>query len=76
MTNSYDTLNSYYRNELGVKMVCHVKRGGWTEIVALGGYTDRPSIFDHTAFSGRNLELELRNALRRHARLVIRESEK
>lgn len=72
---AWSTVRTYERTEFGVRMHCHVMKGGWTEIVATGGYTDRPSIFDHTAFSGRDAELELRKALRRHARLVKRESE-
>ena len=68
--NYYDTLHTYYRNELGVNMVCHVLRGGYTQIHACGPYSDAPSVFDHSAFSGKYVKSELRNALRRHARLV------
>jgi hypothetical protein len=63
---------STYRQELGVRMVLHVDPRGWTEIVALGPYTDRASIFDHTAFCEHYRASELRNALRRHARAVKR----
>lgn len=70
--NYYDTLRSYRRTELGVEMVCHVKRGGYTEIVATGPYPDWCSIFDHNAFSGATQNRMLRNALRRHARAVKR----
>lgn len=69
--NYWDTLHSYYRNELGVRMVCHVLRGGYTQIHACGPYSDAPSTFDHSAFfSGADEKQELRNALRRHARRV------
>lgn len=71
----YDTVSTSYRTELGVRMACYVKRGGWTEIVALGGYSDMPTVFDHTAFASDAVgRQELRNALRRHARWVKVES--
>ena len=58
-----------YRTELGVDMVVY-QLSGWTEIVALGPYTDRASVFDHKTFDTATGKRELRNALRRHARLV------
>ena len=61
---------SVRRRALDVDMVCHRDARGWTEIVALGGYTDRASIFDHSAFDVATARTELRNALRRHARTV------
>jgi hypothetical protein len=62
-----------YRTELGVDMAVYVMRG-WTEIVAVGNYTDISTIFDHTAFSEKPAKSELRNALRRHARWVKRQA--
>jgi hypothetical protein len=68
----YDTLRSYYRTELGVRMVLHVKRGGYTEIVATGGYSDAATVWDHTVYaSDRERERDLRNWLRRHARWAM-----
>jgi len=61
-----------YRTEFGVRMAVYENRY-FTEIVAVDpGFTDQASIFDHTAFSGKTLERERRNALRRHARAVKR----
>jgi len=69
----YDDVSSATRTELGITMVCYVKRGGYTEIVASGqGYTDAATVFDHSAFNENTAKRELRNALRRHARLVKR----
>lgn len=66
--NYYDDIARVERRELGVDMVCYTKRGGYTEIVAIGPYTDAASIFDHSA--NHDVARELRNALRRHARWV------
>lgn len=65
-------MSAKQRKELGVNMIVYQKPG-WTEIIATGGFTDRASIFDHTAFSEPHRSSELRNALRRHARAVKRE---
>lgn len=68
----YDTVRTYYRTELGVRMACYVKRGGYTEIVALGGYSDASTVWDHTCFATeRETERDRRNVLRQHARWAI-----
>lgn len=75
----YDTVKTTYRKESGVMFACHVKRGGYTELVAvgryddpgvvtMGGFTDAPVVFDHSAFDERTARSELRNAMRRRAR--------
>lgn len=69
----FDDVKSFRRRELGVDMICHVKRGGWIEIVATstprGRLTDAPSVYD----SGGGLYMrDFRNALRRHARWILR----
>ena len=69
-THYYDTVKSFTRQELGVKLFCHIKRGGYTEIQAGSPYSDAPSVFDNSAFEGKTLRSEFRNALRRHARKV------
>ena len=67
----YDTIKSFYRHELGVKLVCHVKRGGYTEIHASGPYPDFGHVFDNNAFEGPSFNQEFRNALRRRARAAL-----
>lgn len=69
----YNDVRSYPRTELGVPMMCHVKQGGYTEIVARSPFPDYASIFDHSTFSGQDQERELRKVLRRHARQVKKE---
>lgn len=66
----YDTTRTHYRTELGVRFACHVKRGGYTEIVCLDDGTDAPMIFDHSAFDTHWCEVELRKMLRRRARQI------
>lgn len=69
----YTTVRSFHRREFGVDLVCHVKQGGYTEIVALGPFTDRASVYDNDAFGdGPTGRREFRNQLRRHARAVKR----
>lgn len=67
----YDTMRSFYRQELGVRLACHVKCGGYTEIHAVGPYPDYAHVFDDAAFEGPNHARELRNALRRRARAAL-----
>lgn len=67
----YDTIKSFYRQELGVKLACHVKAGGYTEIAACGPYPDFYHTFDHSAFFEPYLEQAFRNALRRRARVAL-----
>lgn len=71
----YDTIRTYERNELGVRFLCHVAKGGYTETVATIG-SDAPWIFDHTSFcSDKDAEQYLRNHLRQQARWAKKRAE-
>lgn len=70
----YDDLRAYERTELGVRFYCYVKRGGWTETIAVTGNSSE--IFDHSAFSSIGQERELRNHLRRQARYVLSQTDR
>lgn len=59
------------RHEMGVTMYCHYN-GSYTMVQASNGYSDAPSCFDDSAFNYGSVahSRELRNHLRRHARMV------